>query len=221
MPTDTPPVDDFPAAAPSNGARVPRVNGRNPPAPNATSAREARQAPSAPSPVEEPGKASQATRNVSAEVHKALIANDAERMAAARILGGELGVVIRDAVETMLSVQGMVIDPAKLDAILAEKVTAGVKVVKVKHGMAVRPRKLPRAVAIAYGIGGGIASAYERLAAIQVSWPAMFAVVSSIVHVYGIAAATVKASAVKTTPEPTQDAPSMVDVRHIAEDGRE
>jgi len=175
--------------------------------------------PTGPSPISEPGKAAAAARSTASEVHKALAVNDAERMAAARVLGAELTAIVRDAARTILAAQGMAIDEARLDAILSERVTAGVRVVKAKHGNVVRPRKLPRVVAIAYGLGGSVASAYERLAAIQTAWPFVFALASTVAHTVAIAkgigegaVAVPKAPPIEVVPQE----PSIVDAREIA-----
>lgn len=214
---------DIDRAAPANGSRINRkvvpiesgskpVNGGN----------DKRTPSPPPSPIEEPGKASAAKRSESTEVHKALAINDAERMAAARVFGGELTEVVRDAVKTVLVMQGLSIDDSDLDAILNEKVTAGVRVVKVKHGNAVRPRKLPRVVAIAYGMGGSAASAYERLAAIQTAWPTLYTIVTCVAHTVAIAKGIAeKARALPPPPAPDNGPSEIIDARPIAEDAKE
>ena len=110
------------------------------------------------------------------------------------------------------------IDDARLEAILSERVTAGMRVVKLKHGHAVRPRKLPRTVAIAYGLGGSVSSAYERLAAIQTAWPIVYAVASTVAHTVSIAKGVVEASALAPKAPPIDSPPaSIVDARGIVE----
>jgi len=206
-------VNEETPAARHNGAKIRRINPDN--APDESTATTPKRA-GPPSPIEEPGKASSAVRNVSAEVHKALAVNDAERMAAARVLGAELTAIVADCCRTILAIQGMVISDSDLDKILSEKVTAGMRVVKAKHGFVVRPRKLPRVVAIAYGLGGTVSSAYERLAAIQTAWPFLFALATVVSNTVMIAKGLTDKAAIapKAPPiEVVQEPPSMVDAR--------
>lgn len=209
---------DIDSAAPHNGAVIPRVAkrsiGPNSPANSDKASPKPKQAPS---PLEDPARASDARRNDAISVHKALAEDDANRMSAARVISGELDAIIRDAVRTILRAQGMEIANVDLDAIMAERVTAGVRVVKVKRGMAIRPRKLPRAVAIAYGAGGSVASAYERLAAIQLAWPTLYGVIATIAHFVSLGNAVVGKAKATVVEVPSSEPSHIVDARPIAD----
>lgn len=214
---------DIDSAVAPSGERIRRVAVGDKGKANAVPV-EARPKVSTPSPIEEPGKAAAAVRSVSSEVHKTLARDDSERMAAARVLGGELHAVLRDAIATIMAVQGLTVSDGDIDKVLSERAFAGMRVVKGKAGMVVRARKLPRAQAIAYGIGGGVTNAYEKLAAIQASWPWLYAIASTAAHSVAIIKGSLAvASPIKVTPQSTveSDSPGMVDARPIVEDGRE
>ena len=157
-----------------------QVNGSKPPVPK-------------PSPVTEPAKAVMTERAGLAEIHKGLARDDASRMASARILAGELREVIRDGATFVLSMQGLTIEPAKLDAILDAPTFAGIRVVHGKHGARCVQRKLPRYKALAYAAGGGVESAYSRLAAIQVHWPFVYGLIVTVANVAAMSVETLKA----------------------------
>jgi hypothetical protein len=142
-------------------------------------------------------------------------------MYAVEVLEGETREALLFVVDMMLKVQGKVIATDKLDAILNHETNAGFCVVKTDHGNAVRPRKLTRVQAIAYGLGGAGVSAYERLAAIQITRAALFAVGLILTQVVSVAI-DANAEAVDR-PKPPVDAVdsepgAMVDARNIVDD---
>lgn len=216
---------DVDAAAPSNGERIKRVastvkptaNGSNSPASD-------KPRPTAPSPIEEPGKAAAAVRSTSSEVHKTLARDDAERMSSARVLGAELHAILRQAIGTIMALQNLEVSNEEIDKVLNERAFAGWRVVDGKGGKVIRARYLARVKAIAYGVGGGVTNAYEKLAAIQVAWPWLYGIASTIAHSMAILKGSIAAAhPIKVTPQPSVDngPPNMVDARPIAEDGRE